>query len=101
MLAWGTGVGDAILELVHAGHEGCAGRGAGWAHVEVIKADTLIVQAIDMWGLQERVPMPAEIAVALVIGENEDNVGLNLCVRNGGMEGKGHKEKVWKEFHRY
>jgi hypothetical protein len=58
------------------------------------------MQAIDMWGLQERVPMPTKITVALIIGENEDNVGLNLCLNNGGLEGKEHKEKPWEEFHR-
>ena len=43
--------------------------------------------------------MPAKIAVALIIGENEDNVGLNLCLNNGGVEGKKHKEKARKELH--
>ena len=52
-----------------------------------------------MRGLQERVPMPTKITVALIIGENEDNVGLNLCMNNGGVEGKEHKEKPWEEFH--
>ena len=100
MLAWGTGVSDTVTELVHAGHEGCAGRGAGWAHVEVVKADTFIMQAVELWSLQERVPVPAKVAVALVIGKNEDNVGLNFCVSNGGVEDKEHKEKEWEEFHR-
>jgi hypothetical protein len=47
--------------------------------------------------------VPAEISIALIVGQNEDNIGplLFLCrLCRGAAEDKKEKQKVTKWFHR-
>ena len=76
MLTRVTGVGDPVAKLVHAGHQGRAGRSTGGADVEVVKAHTLIIQAVGVRGPEQRVAMTRQISISLVIGEDKDDVRL-------------------------
>ncbi len=60
---------------VVAGVEPRPGGGAGGADVEVGEAHTIGVQGVDAGRLQDRVAVAAEVAVALVVGDDEDHVG--------------------------
>jgi hypothetical protein len=76
VLARIAGVGDTIAELMHAGHQGRTSGGAGGADVEIVKAHALIVKAVRVWGAEQGVAVAGEVPVSLVIGEDEDDVGL-------------------------
>ena len=42
-----------------------------------------------MGRLQQRMPVSAQIAVALIVGQNEDDVGLLVCLRDRGQGQEG------------
>src|SRR5207302_1028813 len=69
------GVGDAIAEFMTAGHQRRARGRAGWADVEVGEANTLTVKPVEVGCLQNRVAVTGQVAITLVIREQEDNVG--------------------------
>jgi hypothetical protein len=75
--AFEDGVGDAVLELVAAGEEGGAGRGTGGADVKILKAHALGAEAVEVGRLEDGVAVGGDVAVALVVGEEEDDVGLS------------------------
>ncbi len=67
-------MGDTILERSAAGDQrGTAGR-AGGAGVKVGKACGLGVQFVQIWSLQEGVPVTAEIPISLVVRHDQNNV---------------------------
>ena len=70
------GVCHAVLEFVAAGHQGRSGRGTGRADVKIGEADAARVQLVDVRRLQDRIAVAGEIAVALVIGDDENDVGF-------------------------
>jgi hypothetical protein len=58
------------------------------------------MEPISVGSLQERVAMPGQVAVALVISEDEDDVGLLPSVGGGADEGKAEKKQANHWFHR-
>ncbi len=74
-LAFVDGVGDAGAELVPAGHDGAAGRRAGRADVEVLETEGLVVEAVQIRRADHGIAVTAEVTVALVVGEDQDDVG--------------------------
>ena len=69
------GVGDAVLELMASGQQSAARRGAGRRDLEVGEADALAAELVQVRGLEDRVTVGSDIAVTLVIGEDEKDVG--------------------------
>ena len=65
---------DAVAELMPARVQGGARRRAGWADVEVSEAHRLVVEAVKVGSLKDRVPVTGQVPVALVVGEDEDDV---------------------------
>ena len=51
-----------------------AGRRAGRADVEVGEANAFVMQPVEVGRLEDRVAVAGQIAVALVVGEDEDDV---------------------------
>ena len=74
-LTFQDGVGDAVLELVTTGEQGAARRGAGRRDLEIGETDALRPELIQVRGLEDRVPVGADVAVTLVIGQDEQDIG--------------------------
>jgi len=70
------GVGDPVLEGVAPGHDGGPGGGTGWADEESVKARTCIVKLVQVGCLNPWMAVSSHGSVALVVGDDEDNVGL-------------------------
>ena len=79
------GVPDAGAICPVAGEEGGAGGGAGGGDVVVGEDGGLGVEFVDVWGLDDGVAVAGEVAVALVIGDDEDDVRFVL---RGGRNGE-------------
>ena len=70
-------VGNVGPDGVAAGEDGGAGGGAdGSGGVEVVEDDGVLGHVVEVGSLDERVTGVAAVAVALVIGHDEDDVGL-------------------------
>ena len=77
-------VGDAVLELVPAGHQRAARRRARGADMEVREPHALGMQLVEVGRLEHGIAMRGDVAVALVVGEDEDDVGPFAS------DGRGH-----------
>jgi hypothetical protein len=75
-LAFQDGVGDAVAEFVTAGHQRRARRRAGRADVEVGEANALIVKAVEVRCLQNRITVTGQVAITLVIRQEKNNIRL-------------------------
>jgi len=75
-LALEDGVGDPVFEGMPTGHKSGAGWGAGGTDEEAGEAGALVVEDVEIGGLDPRVTVLSDGAVALVIGHDENNVGL-------------------------
>ena len=80
-------VSDAVLELVAAGEERAARGRARGADVEVREAHALGVETVHVRGLEHGVAVGGDVAVALVVGEEEDDVRALAGERGGGGGG--------------
>ena len=69
-------MGDPVFEGMPTGHEGGAGWGAGGTDEEAGEAGALVVEGVEIGGLDPRVTVLSDGAVALVIGHDENDVGL-------------------------
>jgi len=58
------------------GEQSAAGRRAGGSDVVVVEGDGLGVELVDVGSLDPGVAIAGEVAVALVVGDDEDDVGL-------------------------
>jgi hypothetical protein len=74
-LAFVDGVRDARLHLVPPGHDRAPRGRARGADVEILEPDTLIVHAVHVGRLDLGVAVGGDVAVALVVGQDEDDVG--------------------------
>src|SRR5580765_2487441 len=80
---------DGAVAGVQAGHEGAAaGSTDGGSGVTLSKSHPLSGEAIDAGCANQFLPEAANIAVAQVVGEDEDDVGRLL----GGEGGGGKKQ---------
>jgi len=71
---------------MHAGHQGRARGRARGAHIEVLQPRALGGEFVHMRCLQQGVSIRTPVAVALIIGENKEDVRLR---RRGGIRGSG------------
>ena len=85
-LALEDGVGDAVFFRMASGHEGGASRGAGGGDHEMGEAGAGIMEGIEVGGFQPGVTVAAEGREALVIGDDEDDVGAGAF--ESGLEGR-------------
>ncbi|MDC0294387.1 hypothetical protein OAK98_03230 [Mariniblastus sp.] len=68
-------MGDARFEFMHPCQQSCAGRRAAWSDVKVLQPNRFPTDLIHMRRLNERMPIATQVCVALVVGQNEKNVG--------------------------
>ena len=72
------GVPDAGAVAVVAGEKAGPGGGAGGADVVVGEAHGVLVEAVEARRADRAVAVAAQVAVALVVGEDEDDVGARI-----------------------
>ena len=87
-------MGDAILEFMSTRQQGAPRRGTGRRDLEVREADALRVQLVEVRGLQHGVTVSADIAIPLVICEDEDDIGSF-----GGERSEGAKQQSGEQSH--
>ena len=68
----------AVAKRIEPGQELPAGGRAHGRGVEVGEAEALLVQAVDVGGLEDWVAVAGEVAIALVVGEDDQDVGFFL-----------------------
>ena len=74
------GVPDAGAVGPVAGQHRRAGRRAGGGHVEVVKGGALLDQRIQMRCFHYGVAVKADVAVALIVGEDDDDVRQRISI---------------------
>jgi hypothetical protein len=90
---------DAGVAGVEACHQRAAGRGAdGAAGVDLGEAGTFGGHAVDVWRLDFLLAVAAEVAVAEIVGEDEDDVGRAALGEN--RDGEGGQEGASAEHYR-
>ena len=73
-LAFEDGMGDAVLELMAPGDERAAGGRTRRTDMEVREAHALVMQAVHVGRLEDGIAVGGNIAVALVVGQDENDV---------------------------
>ena len=67
------------------------------ADVEVREAHAFVVEAIHVRRLEQRVPVRGDVAVALVVGEDEQDVGSLAGEGGGSLADRDGKERPEQE----
>src|SRR5262249_54812681 len=80
------------VQGIEASHELAAGRSTHGGDVEVGKANALAVELIEVRRLQHRIAVAGQIAIALVIGEKNDDVGSLALFWLRGHDGTGERQ---------
>ena len=75
------GVADTDLKGKPPAHDRRTCWRAGRAHLKIREASRLLIDGIDMWGFQDRVPCAGEIPHALVIRQDKNDVGATSFKR--------------------
>lgn len=70
-------------------HQSTAGWGAGGADMKVREAHALAVKLVEFRGLEDWVAMRAEVAVALIVRDDENHIGLTAVCLEGIRAGHG------------
>ena len=70
------GVGHSVLHRVPTGHN-CATRGStGRAHQKPREPRAGVIKLIEIWRANPRMPVPPNRAIALIIGDDQNNIRL-------------------------
>ena len=72
---------DARAVAVAPGHQRGPRRRAGRAHVEIRQADALAMQRVDVRRAEDRIAVAAQVAVALVVGDHQNDVRRPAVLR--------------------
>ena len=72
------GVGHPVLHRMPTGHDGATRGGTSRAHQKPRKAGAGIIKLIEIRRANPRMPVPTDRAIALIIGNNQNNIRL-LC----------------------
>ena len=75
-----------VAQAIHAGQELAARRRAHRRDVEVGEPDALVVQPVEVRRLQHRIAVAGQLAVALVVGDDDEDVGLGCWFIGGGAD---------------
>ena len=59
--------------------------------MKIREADAFVMDAIQVRRFDVGVAVAGEVCIALVVGENQDDVGTSLGERGGGQRGGGQK----------
>ena len=82
-------MGNAGILWIFAGENGCSGgRADGGIGVPVGEADAGCGEGVDVWGFDVAAKVAAEVAYALIVGVDDDEVGL-LSLRGRKWSGCG------------
>ena len=92
------GMGDPVLKRVPTCHDGGPGGGAGWADKKAGKAHALVIEGIEVRGLDPGMSVPAHRAVSLVVGDDQDDVG---SFRVGEGSEPAEEEEKWEQLFHY
>jgi hypothetical protein len=85
---------DSIPELMPSRHQRGPRRCAGWTHLEISEAHALAVERIEMRRLENGIPMASEVAVSLVIGEDENDIRASRGLAgDGGGQSEAAKQR--------
>ena len=87
-----NGMGDAVLELVLSGKQGAAGGCARRTDVEIREPHTFPMQTIQIGCFQDGISVARQITIALVIGQQENDVGLFIAERLSGTD-RGNQQR--------
>ena len=99
-LALEDGVGDAVFFRMASGHEGGAGGRAGGGDHEASEARAGVMESIEVGGFEPGMAMATDGREALVVGDDEDDVGAGAF--EGGVDLSGcekRDEEIGKEAH--
>ena len=80
---------DAVFEFMAAGEQGGARGRTGGTDVEIGEAHALGVKGVEVRRFQDGILVGGKIAVALIVGEDEKDVGT---LGSGGECNEGKKE---------
>ena len=67
---------DPAAKFMHPRQQRRSRRRTGWADIKVIKPHAFIIKSISVRRLQQRMTVSTKITVALIIGQDEQDVGL-------------------------
>ena len=87
-------MGDAVFKRVASGHERGAGGRAGGADEKAGEPGALVVEFVEVRGLDPRVAVAPDGAVSLVIGHDENDVWFVGRSEEAGEEEAEDQEKV-------
>ena len=54
--------------------------------MKIVEANTLGAKGVEVWGFEDRVAVGGKVAVALIISENEKDIGLRCGAGGCGGE---------------
>ena len=87
-------MGDAVFKFVAPRVERAARRGAGGTHVKIVEAHALGAERVEVRGFEDRIAVGGKVAVALIIGENKNDIGPRRGGgRCGGKQGRTGQKK--------
>jgi hypothetical protein len=75
-------VGDAVLELVSPSQESASSGSAGRADMKICESERLGSESIEIWCFEDGVSVCGDVAVSLVICEEEKDIGPFSCERS-------------------
>ena len=76
-LALQDGMRHAILELMPSREQRAPRRCARWRDLKIDEPDALRAKLVDVRRLEDRITMGAQVAISLVVGEDEEDVRLS------------------------
>lgn len=85
-------MGNAVAKLVPAGVQGGARRRTGWTDVKISEAHRFIAEAVEVGCLQDGIAMAGQVPVALVVAQDEDDVGMGW-VSPDSRGNEGHQQQ--------
>ena len=74
--AFKDGVRHAVFHRVAAGHDGATRGRTGRAHQKPREPRAGVMKLVEIWRANPWMPVPANRAVALIIGDNQNNIRL-------------------------
>ena len=94
--------GKLVRPLVQTGQDrGSTGRTDGGGHEHIAEPYALLGQAIQGWRFQKRMAGTAQAVPAVVVGQEEKNIGPNISLGQGNRRGSkqngenGRQPRVW------
>jgi len=74
--------------MVPSGHQACTGRSTYRTNIKIGEADAVCGKLVQVGGLNAGIAMKPEVSVPLVIGYDQDDIGMGFGVRSRSTTGK-------------